>query len=169
MLNIKLYPIGFVESNNGEYSKIVVSEEFAEGLEQIENFNYLVILFWLHKVSNENRTAIRIKPPFKDTPTLGIFATRFPARPNPIGVSTVELVEKRGNVLIVKDFDAEGGTPIIDIKPYIPIYDKPKGRVKLPHWVQGHLKQHERHEHPHSYEEIIRFVKIVKRIKGCFE
>lgn len=162
MLNteIELYPIGFVEKSDG-HSKIVVNGEFEDALEQIEQFNCLVILYWLHKV--DDRSVLKIKPRFRDTPVLGVFATRFPARPNPIGISTVELVERSGNALIVKGLDAENGTPVIDIKPYIPIYDEPKVEVELPHWVVKHLKLHKRKKHPHTYEEVLKLVRIVKR------
>jgi tRNA-Thr(GGU) m(6)t(6)A37 methyltransferase TsaA len=162
MSKIELNPIGFVEKE-GDLSKIVVYERYADALERIESFNCLIILYWLHRVDERDRYILKIKPKFKDVPALGIFATRFPARPNPIGLTTVELIKRDDNVLIVRGLDAEDGTPVIDIKPFIPLFDTPKVDVKLPPWILRHMKKHERGKHEHSYDEILRRVEIVKR------
>ena len=79
--------------------------------------------------------------PFLDTEPRGIFATRAPVRPNPIGLSVVELVEIRENVLIVRNVDILDGTPLLDIKPYFPDFDHHKTRKNG--WIEaqrGHVK-----------------------------
>ena len=96
-------------------SEIELNKELAEGLTDIEGFTHLHVCYWLHK--SEGYSLI-VQPPF-DTKPHGLFATRSPHRPNPIGYSVVELIEREGNVLHVKGLDAIEGTPILDIKPFI--------------------------------------------------
>ncbi len=72
----------------------------------------------------------------KDYPLVGVFATRLPARPNPICVTTAELLERKGNVLKVRGLDAVDGSPLVDIKPHLPSYDAPSN-VRLPDWVKA--------------------------------
>ncbi len=162
-MKIELTPIGYVKSGGNSCSSIVVRKEFADALERVESFTHLVVIYWLNRVGEGDRNVVKVKPRFEDVPVLGVFATRFPARPNPIGITTVELVEKRGNTLIVRGLDAEDNTPVLDIKPYIPIYDKPKTKVRLPPWVKKHLRLHKRGEHPHTYEEILRWVDVFRK------
>jgi tRNA-Thr(GGU) m(6)t(6)A37 methyltransferase TsaA len=93
--------------------RVEVFEEFAAGLTDIEDHERLYLLFWLHESGpSDNLT------PFLG-PQRGVFATRSPSRPNPIGLTEVRLVERRGNVLIVDGVDMYDGTPLIDIKPVL--------------------------------------------------
>ncbi|MHA1380836.1 MAG: tRNA (N6-threonylcarbamoyladenosine(37)-N6)-methyltransferase TrmO [Candidatus Helarchaeota archaeon] len=116
-------------------SKIIINKEYEECLEGIEDFSHLIISFWTHFITEKSRQIKKIHPagiykcPFK-----GIFATRSPIRPNPICQMTVRLLEKKGNILIVEDLDAVNGTPIIDIKPHLPMWDSPLN-VKLAGWI----------------------------------
>ena len=96
-------------------SEIELNKELAEGLTDIEGFSHLHVFYWLHK--SEGYSLI-VQPPW-DTKPHGLFATRSPHRPNPIGYSVVELVERKDNVLLVKGLDAIEGTPVLDIKPFI--------------------------------------------------
>lgn len=98
---------------SNEISEIEVFPEFALGLEGIENFKHLIVLYWMHLAE---RDKLRAKPP--DSEERGVFATRSPNRPNPIGLCLVELLEVKGNRLIVKWLDAIDESPIIDIKPF---------------------------------------------------
>ena len=117
-------------------SQIVVRSEFAPALDGIEAFSHLFILFWLHKVSEEERRTYRIHPSNNTSfPLVGAFATRTRHRPNPIGISVVQLVEVRSNVLLVKGLDAVDGTPVLDIKPYVPAFDLPLEEVRTGPWV----------------------------------
>ena len=102
-------------------SEVVVYPDFEEALDGIEQFSHLVVLFWMHKVSAEGRSEIKVHPQRRtDLPLVGVFATRSPARPNPLGISVVKLIERKGNILRVTGLDAIDGTPVVDIKPYLP-------------------------------------------------
>ena len=98
-----------------EFSEIEIDKDYIDGLKDIEGFSHLHVFYWLHE--SEDYSLI-VKTPW-DTKPHGLFTTRSPHRPNPIGYSVVELVEKKGNILKVKWLDAIEGTPIIDIKPYV--------------------------------------------------
>ncbi len=128
---IEADPIGFVQRQHPDedindrelVSNIVIEKEYAAGLDGIEDWSHLYVIFWMHKILDEKKTLVcpRSEP---DMPSVGIFATRAPIRPNPIGLTLVELVRREGNVLVVKGLDALSGTPVLDIKPY-------------PYWVKG--------------------------------
>lgn len=98
---------------------IVLSDEYIEGLDSIELFSHLILLYSFHKV---NDTKLKVKP-FLDSQERGIFATRTPVRPNHIGLSVVRLIEVKGNKLFVDNIDILNGTPLLDIKPYVPEFD----------------------------------------------
>ena len=152
-------PIGRVHRLNGDLAAIDIFSEYSLCLNRVEHFSHLIVLYWLDRVSGRLRGIARIKPRHVKAPWLGIFATRFPARPNPIGVTTVRLVERRGCRLVVEGLDAEDGTPVIDVKPYIPVFDRPRGRVKLPAWVRRHLREFHQDDHVHySFDELLRLV-----------
>ena len=104
-------PIGFVKEN-----VIQIHKQWVKGLEGIEDFSHIIILFWL----NEAKTPkLKIHPKgIKDLPKLGFLATRTPHRPNPIGMTVVKLLKRRGSKLWIEGLDAWDGTPILDIKPY---------------------------------------------------
>ncbi|EHR79100.1 hypothetical protein OCC_01184 [Thermococcus litoralis DSM 5473] len=93
---------------------IEIFQEFEEGLKDIETCTHLIILYWLDRARRNTLIAI---PP-QDRREHGVFATRSPHRPNPIGFAVVELIERKGRKLVVKGLDAVDGTPVIDIKPY---------------------------------------------------
>jgi tRNA (adenine37-N6)-methyltransferase len=122
-----LEPVGFVETNavgkavrnKNIVSKIVFREKYTKALEGVEEFSHLFVLFWLHEMSDEDRKAMKVHPRGRaDMPLLGIFATRTPCRPNPIGLTRVKLLKTEGNVLTVQGLDAYDGTPVLDIKPF---------------------------------------------------
>jgi tRNA-Thr(GGU) m(6)t(6)A37 methyltransferase TsaA len=98
---------------------VEVYREFAEGLQDIEGFSHIVLLYAFHCSS---RYTLSVKP-FLDDQERGLFATRYPARPNPIGLSVVRLIRRNERELVVKGIDVLDGTPLIDIKPYIPEFD----------------------------------------------
>ena len=161
ILEFKIYPIGYIENIDEQRSKIILYKKLSEGLEHLEKYSHIVVLYYLDKVPEEDRKSIKIQPPHDDIPTLGIFATRFPARPNPIGLYVTELISIVNNVIIISRVDAMDKTPVIDIKPFIPEFDFPKGKIKLPEWVKKHLKEN-KNKHEHSYDELRKM--IVKRI-----
>jgi tRNA-Thr(GGU) m(6)t(6)A37 methyltransferase TsaA len=124
---INLDPVGFVQTeatgkevrDKTVISQIVFREELTEALEGVEEFSHLFVLFWLHEMSDEDRRIMKVHPRGRsDMPLLGIFATRTPHRPNPIGLTRVKLLSVKGNIITVQGLDAFNGTPILDIKPF---------------------------------------------------
>ena len=114
-------------------SEIVVGENLTEALDGLEEFSHIIVLFWLHR-SHEKELSLKQRPMGqKDRPLRGLFALRTPNRPNPIGKTTVRLLERRGNILRVEGLDALDGSPVIDIKPYLPGYDAADATV--PAWI----------------------------------
>ncbi len=99
--------------------QVEVYPEFEEGLQDIEGFSHITLLYVFHCSEGY---ALRVTP-FLDDQLHGLFATRFPCRPNPIGISTVKLVRRQGNRLDVEGVDVLDGTPLLDIKPYVPEFD----------------------------------------------
>ncbi len=124
---IKFKPIGFVRrasqrenvKDRSLISEIVVQKQLTEALEGIEGFSHLFVLFYLHQVSAQEKTVLKVHPHGKrDLPFVGVYATRTAFRPNPIGLAVVELLKREGNVLFVRGLDAFGETPVLDLKPY---------------------------------------------------
>ncbi len=113
-------PKGF-DSVQGE---LAIYEEFAKGLQDIDGFSHIVLIFAFHK-STEKK--LYSHPPFDDK-RRGVFSTRSPNRPNPIGFSVLHLIKREKNVLHVQGVDIIEGTPILDIKPYTPRDQKPEAR-----------------------------------------
>ena len=96
-----------------------LNEVYAEGLKDLNGFSHIYLIYRFHKASRTCLTVI----PFLDTVERGVFATRSPLRPNPIGLSIVRLIKIEGAVLTIKDVDVLDGTPLLDIKPYIEHFD----------------------------------------------
>ncbi len=113
--------------------EIEVFQEYEEGLKDIEGFSHIVILYHFHQSQGYS---LRVQP-FLDKAFRGLFATRAPRRPNPIGLSVVTLLERRGNILRVGQIDTLDGTPLLDIKPYVPTFDQPQG-VRIG-WLTGKI------------------------------
>ncbi len=99
--------------------RVEVFPEFVDGLKDIEHLSHIHLLYIFHQSSGY---ALQVKP-FLDNQEHGIFATRYPYRPNPIGLSTVRLLSRQGNVLTIEGVDMLDGTPLLDIKPYVPDFD----------------------------------------------
>jgi tRNA-Thr(GGU) m(6)t(6)A37 methyltransferase TsaA len=138
---IVLKPIGFVQTkaaddevrNKTHTSQLVLNKELTTALEGIEDFSHLFVLFWLDKTTTEQRKLLKVHPRRrKDLPLIGIFATRTMTRPNPIGLTLVELIKVEDNILTVQGLDAFNGTPVIDIKPF-DSWDNAEN-AKIPEW-----------------------------------
>ena len=99
--------------------EIEIFAEYVEGLEDLKGFSHIILVYHFHKLKNVH---LRVKP-FMDTETHGVFSTRSPGRPNLIGLSVVRLDEIIDNKLFISDVDMLDGTPVIDIKPYVPQFD----------------------------------------------
>ncbi|RLI10600.1 tRNA (N6-threonylcarbamoyladenosine(37)-N6)-methyltransferase TrmO [Candidatus Bathyarchaeota archaeon] len=127
--------IGEVESA-GDTATIRIYPEFCPGLLGVEDYSHLIVLYWLHLRDDEkNRGTLRVIPRrHEGAPLTGVFACRSPSRPNPIGLTVVELEAVEGCRLTVGGLDALEGSPIIDIKPYSPRGDSvPDARA--PEWT----------------------------------
>jgi tRNA-Thr(GGU) m(6)t(6)A37 methyltransferase TsaA len=143
---LKLKPIGVIHSpyhagqvpyqgcGREEIGEVEVFEQFAEGLKDIEGFSHIVLIYWFHK---SRGYSLMVRTPW-DTTLHGLFTTRSPNRPCPLGLSVVRLVARKGNILKVKDLDAIDGTPLLDIKPYVPTVDE-KSDIRVG-WLEGKLK-----------------------------
>lgn len=133
-MNVDLRQIGIVRSVNEKGEGIVeVFSEYAEGLEGIEDFSHIILIAWLHKVTEEQRKTLKVKPMrIQHLPEVGVFCTHSPHRPNPIALSIVRLVKRKGNLLHVQDLDLFVETPILDIKP-VSLSFCPKD-IKVPEW-----------------------------------
>jgi tRNA-Thr(GGU) m(6)t(6)A37 methyltransferase TsaA len=114
-------------------SEIIIDPGLTEALDDLEEFSHIIVLYWMHK--SPHQAPKKVHP--RGNPGLepmGVFATRSPDRPNPIGKATVRLLEREDNVLRVRGLDAINGTPVLDIKPYIPGYDS-VDNAKAPAWM----------------------------------
>ena len=98
---------------------VEVYPEFVEGLQDIEGLSHLFLIYVFH----ESLGYSLVVKPFLDDKLHGVFATRYPYRPNPVGLSVVRLITKRGDTLEVEGMDMLDGTPLLDIKPYVPDFD----------------------------------------------
>ena len=140
-----LKPIGIVRNGFSEpvhqnwdkiVSDILIDNGLTEALDGLEEFSHILVLYWMHQ-SNRAIKSYKIHPRGDpQLPLTGLFASRSPNRPNPVGKATVRLLQRNGNVLRVEGLDAIDGTPVIDIKPYIPRYDSVTD-ARVPQWINA--------------------------------
>jgi tRNA-Thr(GGU) m(6)t(6)A37 methyltransferase TsaA len=117
-------------------SELVINPELNGILDGLEDFSHALVLYWAHLLPPHGRSLTKVHPMGqKRFPLVGIFSTCSPARPNPILVTTVRIIEKTGNILKVQGLEAIDGSPIIDIKPYTMAYLSAKD-VKVSDWMQ---------------------------------
>lgn len=107
----------------GAAGEVIVAEPYAEALADIEGFERIWLVYWMDRMGAFKSRVV----PYRDTREHGLFATRSPSRPNPIGISAVRLLGREGSVLRVADLDILDGTPLLDIKPYVPEFDAHSG------------------------------------------
>ncbi len=110
-----------------------IFSEYAEGLTDIEGFSHIILIYHFHLSKD---FSLMVKP-YLDDRFHGLFATRAPARPNPIGISVVRLIKVEGEKLYIQDVDIIDGTPLLDIKPYVPEFNIQKA-VKIG-WLKSKL------------------------------
>ena len=136
-----LHPIGIIRSPftnpvgtpiqpayaQGKQGQVILEDQYETALDDIEGFERLWLIYWMDRVSEEGRRVKRVHPRGREElPLRGVFATRSPYRPNPLGLTTVSLLAREGNRLRVRGLDALNGTPVVDIKPYTDC-DQPRG------------------------------------------
>lgn len=143
MQNIIMQPIGYVKNcienkkdvSWGEYvSAIMLGEEYYTGLKGLEDFSHVIVIYYLDKAKYEKDKHLQRRPQNREDMLLvGIFSQRGKDRPNTIGMTSVEILSVDEKSITVKGLDAIDGTPVLDIKPYYPVYDKKDAYV--PEWV----------------------------------
>lgn len=117
----------------GVEGKVEVFSEFSEGLADLQNFSHIFLIYHFHLIT---QTVLRVKP-FMDECEHGVFATRAPSRPNFIGLSVVRLERIEGSTLFIKDVDIVNGTPLLDIKPFVPRFDSRE--VTAAGWLEDNI------------------------------
>jgi tRNA-Thr(GGU) m(6)t(6)A37 methyltransferase TsaA len=143
MEGITLKPIGTVRNEIKQrgghdfedlVSEIVLDGSLNEALDDIDDFSHIVVICWFHR--SRKPFPMKVHPRRDETiPLKGVLATRSPDRPNPIALTTVKLLKRSGNVLTVKGLDAIDGTPVLDIKPYLPGLDTAR-RARMAPWLK---------------------------------
>jgi len=120
--------------------EVIINQELEGILDGVEDYSHLNILYWAHRTPSESRKIKKVHPMGRqDNPLTGVFATCSPARPNPVLLTSVKLLKRDGNVLTVQGLDAVDGSPVIDVKPYVPTYQV-KDEVKVPWWMEKIFK-----------------------------
>ena len=115
-------------------SEIIIDPALSEALDDLDKFSHIIIIYWIHH--SRQPAPMKVHPRGNpERALMGVFATRSPSRPNPIGTATVKLQQRQGNILKVQGLDAIDGTPVLDIKPYIPGYDSVNDDCQAPSWM----------------------------------
>jgi tRNA-Thr(GGU) m(6)t(6)A37 methyltransferase TsaA len=151
MIEVQLKPVGFVSSPvteqtdenwGGVISRILLHPEYIGALSGLEDFSHAMIITYLHQAKYEKERHLQRRPQgLEDMPKVGIFAQRAKDRPNPIGVTTVRILTVGSDSMEVQGLDAIDGTPVLDIKPYYPHYDRIDS-PKIPEWVGRLMKKY---------------------------
>jgi len=130
-------------------SQIHLLPRYAKALGGLQGYSHIIVLFWVHKAKDWKMPKYHQKPPH-----VKLFATRMPVRPNSIGMSVVELLDFSADTgqITIKGLDALDGTPVLDIKPYIPNFDS-YADASVPDWLKKHMNSH--HHDGHSYHNHI--------------
>jgi tRNA-Thr(GGU) m(6)t(6)A37 methyltransferase TsaA len=131
-ISFEIEPIGIIKTPFTSKDKIpiqasksdVIAEfeifpEYSLGLDSLDGFSHIILLYWFHKAKPASLKVI----PFLDTQERGLFSTRAPSRPNPLGISIVKVIEIKGNIVRFEGADMLNDTPLLDIKPFIPEFD----------------------------------------------
>ncbi len=144
MKNFIAKPIGFVKNRVKEprfggwgevISEVILYDEYADGLKGLDGYSHVLVFYWMDWVKCSK---LRLVPQGKSeegVPEVGIFACRCPNRPNPIAVTAVKLLKVGKKSVFVKGLDAIDKTQIIDLKPFTPVYDAIRGKLRVPGWV----------------------------------
>lgn len=115
----------------GIKGKIEIHDQYVPGLKDLDGFSHIILLYHLHKSEGYSLEVV----PYLDDRKRGLFSTRAPRRPSPIGLSIVRLNRIERNVVFIEDVDMLDGTPLLDIKPYVPAFDNPQD-IRIG-WLEG--------------------------------
>ncbi len=149
MKEIRYKPIGIIHSplrksqsvpiqsvaSKGIEGSVEVAREYVEGLKDIEGFSHIILIYHFH-LSKDYSLIVK---PYLDENLHGVFSTRAPSRPNPIGISIVRLTKVEDNIMYIQDLDIIDGTPLLDIKPYVPKFDQ-RRTVKIG-WLKNNINR----------------------------
>jgi len=135
--NLEGMPIQPTGAANME-GTVHILDEFVAGLKDLEGFSHIILIYAFHGSTGFNLEVT----PFMDTVPRGLFATRAPRRPNPIGLSVVQLVERHEGILTIRGVDILDGTPLLDIKPFVPKFDSPE--VTATGWLETNAPKAEK-------------------------
>jgi tRNA-Thr(GGU) m(6)t(6)A37 methyltransferase TsaA len=148
---VNIQPIGVIKSTASEakdegwgsvISEIHLKQDLATGLQGLDQFSHLIVIFLMHQATFNAATDLVRRPRGRDDmPELGIFAQRAKHRPVPIGITAVELAGVADNVVTVRGLDAIDGTPVLDLKPYFPAFDKIDDAA-VPDWAAVLMKDY---------------------------
>jgi tRNA-Thr(GGU) m(6)t(6)A37 methyltransferase TsaA len=152
-VNIQLAPIGYVRNDHprgqkpltwqGVCSRIAFDARWTEALSGLDGFSHAIVICYLH-LSAGSVSEPRIHPQGRTSlPLVGFFGTRTPARPNPLSLTTVEIVHREANLLTVRNLDMYDGTPVLDIKPYLTRGDC-HSDAREPDWIHRLWAAHDR-------------------------
>jgi tRNA-Thr(GGU) m(6)t(6)A37 methyltransferase TsaA len=143
---MKVYPIGVIHTpfkrkkdapiqsfKSKAIGRVEVFKKYHDGLGDIEGFSHLILIYKFHKSKGYR---LKVKP-FLDDELRGLFATRYPRRPNQIGLTVVKLLKRKGNTLFVTGIDVVDGSPLLDIKPYVSAFG-PKEKIRIG-WLEGKI------------------------------
>jgi len=145
MKPIQINPIGYVkrtskeenDKNRSLISRIIINKNLTNALDSLEDFSHIYIIFWMNKIKATNY--IHHPKMVQNSKLIGIFATRAPIHPNPIGLTIVKLIKREMNILWVEGLDAFDNTPVLDIKPF-PDWEHGKCIIvtdfKIPNWLK---------------------------------
>jgi tRNA-Thr(GGU) m(6)t(6)A37 methyltransferase TsaA len=123
-------------------SEILLDPDYRTGLAGLSEFSHAIVIFWMHESEWNPREHLTRRPRGRtDLSPVGIFAQRAKHRPNPIGITTVRILDVQGDSLTVVGLDAIDGTPVIDIKPYVPQFDRPESSHG-PDWMNDIMKDY---------------------------
>lgn len=150
-MKIEFNSIGYVSNSienkkdtgwGSDVSEIILNEQYADGLIGLSDFSHLIVVYYLDQASfSMEKHLVRRPQGREDMPMVGILSQRAKDRPNPIGITSVEIVKVNKNIITVKGLDAIANTPILDIKPYYPMYDC-KANAVVPEWVMRLLEHY---------------------------
>jgi len=134
----KLYPVGRVEKKRKQ-TELRIFENYADALKGLDGFSHVFVMYWFDKNDTpEKRSILQVYPRGnRKNPLTGVFACRAPVRPNLIAVSLCKISSVKEHVVRIDKIDAFDGSPILDLKPYIPGIDSPAEGVRLPKWLKG--------------------------------
>ena len=137
----KVYPIGVVQKQEGR-TLLVLDKKYQPGLHGIDGFSHVYVFWWFDRNDTQKKRSILQVHPMgnRENPLTGVFATRSPVRPNLIALTLCKIVAVKENTIEVEKIDAFDGTPVLDIKPFLPGYDTTED-AKMPEWLERARKQ----------------------------